>query len=149
MLLFLDEEAGDPRELVGELMRLLLPSEACGEVVGLTAPLLPVVLDPRRAADKMLVDRLDPEPAKSTNETDQPVESRRNPPNNRTDQPEVSLRNPPNNHTDQQEVSRGNPPNNHTDPPEVSRRNPPNNHTDQPEASLRNPPNNHTDPPDV
>ena len=119
MLLFLDEEAGDPRELVGELMRLLLPSEACGEVVGLTAPLLPVVLDPRRAADKMLVDRLDPEPAKSTNETDPPEVSRRNPPNNHTDQPEVSRRNPPKYHTDQPEVSQRNPPNNHTDPQDV------------------------------
>ena len=89
MLLFLDEEAGDPRELVGELIRLLLPSEACGEVVGLTAPLLPVVLDPRRAADKMLVDRLDPEPARSTNETDQPVVLRRNPPKNHTDPQDV------------------------------------------------------------
>ena len=35
-------------------------------MVGLTGPVLPVAVDPRSAADSKLVDRLDPDPAKSS-----------------------------------------------------------------------------------
>jgi hypothetical protein len=66
ILLFLEEDAGEPRELVGELMRLLVLRVGWGEVVGLTGPVLPVAVDPRSAADSKLVDRLDPDPAKSS-----------------------------------------------------------------------------------